>query len=198
MYKLLFLIPLLSSCVVTSDFPDIEKHYAQLVSGNNYYCGAVVIDKNRVLTAHHCILNGDGVLIYNGREIPFKVIKSGDYMKSPDLALLKAKVTDACLRYGDLPKPKEKVYVYSTPLNLKNLYTSGIVSGVKVLARDWMQEYGYFTIHTAYIGPGSSGSGVFNEKGQLIGINARVGDKFSLAVPIDQIKEFYAISEKRC
>lgn len=72
----------------------------------------------------------------------------------------------------NLPKVGETVYAIGTPKGYEKSITRGLVSQLR-------RRRGTVTIQTdAAISPGSSGGGLFNEKGELIGITTRkiVGD----------------------
>lgn len=47
--------------------------------------------------------------------------------------------------------------------------------------------------HSAAINPGNSGGGLFNERGELVGINTlKAGDDIGLSVPIEHILKLFA------
>lgn len=131
----------------------------------------------------------------------YKVL-AHDY--ASDLAVVQTKVPA-----GDTPAPiacidpqrGDKVWAVGNPdVVLYASVTTGIVNSVN---RDYQSlglvqdEYDPdidptkgFIQHTALISPGSSGGALFNDNGELIGVNVRGGGGWSLAVTLDDIREF--------
>jgi TPR repeat protein len=83
-------------------------------------------------------------------------------------------------RYDDL-KVGERVYAIGSPEGLENTLSEGIVSGLRVQA-----DTKYVQI-TAPITHGSSGGGLFDERGRLIGVTTRgaTSGNLNFAVAID-------------
>ena len=84
----------------------------------------------------------------------------------------------------------QKVVAIGSPLGLKNTVSEGIVSGFQTI-----DGYEYIQI-TAPVSPGSSGGGVFNMYGELIGITtlkAVNGENISFAIPINDIKKVLSV-----
>jgi TPR repeat protein len=104
---------------------------------------------------------------------------------SRDICLIKtdqnlAAVT-ATRRYGDL-RVGERVYAIGSPKGLENTLSEGIISGLRTV--DGIR---YIQI-TAPITNGSSGGGLFDERGRLIGITtlgAKTGN-LNFAVTVDE------------
>lgn len=88
-------------------------------------------------------------------------------------------------RYADL-KVGEKVYAIGSPQSLENTLSEGIISGLR-------ESDGVRYIQTtAPIAQGSSGGGLFDEDGRLIGITTFVikgGGNLNFAVAIDEALE---------
>lgn len=85
-----------------------------------------------------------------------------------DIALIKTnRPHSSTIKIGDSDKVKvgDKVVVISSPRGTKNVVSEGIISKIS-------DENGYRKIIVnAISAPGSSGGGIFNMKGELIGIN---------------------------
>ncbi|MEK7449595.1 MAG: tetratricopeptide repeat-containing serine protease family protein [Planctomycetota bacterium] len=108
-----------------------------------------------------------------------------------DLVILKAKGNDLpILTLGDSDKikPGEKVYVIGSPEGLENsIITDGVINGRQEVG--WDQKGIQIS---APISDGNSGSPVFNEKGQVIGVATSMGGMQNInnfAVPIIIIKD---------
>lgn len=94
------------------------------------------------------------------------------------------------------PKVGDEVFAMGHGLGLENTFVSGIVSCVgRVLTGEKIK----FIQHTAPINGGFSGSALYNENGEFIGVNNAIisPDIFfhswsgiSLAIPLEQIQEF--------
>ena len=82
--------------------------------------------------------------------------------------------------YSDI-RIGEKVYSLGSPKAYENTFSEGMVSGKRILdGRKYIQT-------TAAIFPGSSGGGLFDAEGHLIGItsNYEKGTTLGFAIPID-------------
>lgn len=109
-----------------------------------------------------------------------------------DIALLWAKTGGAwpTARLGTSTKPKvgESVFAVGSPLGMDNTLSTGIVSGL----RD--RESVELIQTTASISPGSSGGGLFNEYGELIGITTfklHGGENLNFAVSTDYVRHLH-------
>ena len=83
----------------------------------------------------------------------------------------------------------QRVYAIGAPLGLELTISEGIVSSLREV------ENGKVIQTTAPVSPGSSGGGLFNAEGQLIGIvtfQTRSGQNLNFAVPADWISEMRA------
>ncbi len=78
----------------------------------------------------------------------------------------------------------EKVYAIGAPLGLELSISDGLVSGERRHGtHTWLQT-------TAAISPGSSGGGLFNAQGQLVGITTASiadGQNLNFAIPVDDV-----------
>jgi serine protease Do len=185
-------------------FEQVKRHSVQLVRDNQIYCSGVIIAKDYVLTADHCIKLGPSegnIRFYDKSERAFTVAKAGDFENSPDLALLSVPTKEAPVKLGSEPSVGDFVAAVGAPYRLGWTFTLGVVSAInRELIDDFTgQNYGKFLQHDARTNPGSSGGGLYDINGELVGINVRGGAGISFAVPLDQIRKFLkdAIPEKR-
>ncbi|MEQ8211017.1 MAG: trypsin-like peptidase domain-containing protein [Lacipirellulaceae bacterium] len=97
-----------------------------------------------------------------------------------DLAILSARVSSPevrAARWLDHAKPKigDMIFAVGNPHGLGWTHSEGSVSQVR---RQRKGAFDYRILQsTAAINPGNSGGGLYNEQGQLIGINTMTGDK---------------------
>ena len=91
------------------------------------------------------------------------------------------------VRFDDLERG-EKVYAIGNPAGLENTITDGLLSGLRT-AQDTVQRLVQIS---APISPGSSGGGVFDGRGRLIGMSTFIlrpntGQNLNFALPVDEI-----------
>ena len=164
----------------------------------------VTLDQNRqpLKTGTGFFVSGDGYLLTNNH-----VIEGGSYFTArtssgatytfesvavrsadPDLAELKFTTTDVPhLQLGSSDKTVEgqKVLVIGNPEGLQGSVSDGIVSAFR-------DNRAYIQI-TAPISPGSSGSPVLDETGQVIGMATlvyREGQNLNFAISADRIRSY--------
>ena len=150
-------------------------------------CSGVFISDNEILTAAHCVEESRGhQWIQDNEGDSFSVsVKRKDKIK--DLAILKVtkkgfKHTFAVL--GSPIKITDTVYTVNNGDDYAKTWNTGIVNNI-------VFDEGVLSIlHNALIMPGASGSGLFNEKGQLIGVNVATIHYFSEAVDYYEIEAF--------
>jgi tetratricopeptide (TPR) repeat protein len=130
----------------------------------------VIINKNgEVLTNVHVIKGASSarVKLFDNRY--YKIVLVLGYNSLTDLALLKIDTKGAILTQATISteycNKGASVFTIGNPDGLENSISTGIVSSVRV-----MGDYGDSYQITAPISPGSSGGGLFNSKGELVGI----------------------------
>ena len=151
--------------------------------------GFIVRADGAVVTNYHVISNAKVIKIKVGDKI--LNVEGLIYTdKENDLVILKAKGEKLqTVRLGDIAKTNigEKVYVISSPEGLENTISDGILSGIREITSDKK----VFQI-TAPISPGSSGSPVFNNNGEVIGIATfliKEAQNLNFAMPVNLIKD---------
>ena len=127
----------------------------------------VVVAKGKVITNDHVAGGASGILVrHKNKNYPARILRSlaneGWDMVLLDVPTLPAPAVDVLgagvLRIG------QAVYALGSPLGLELTLTTGIVSSLRPIR-------GHNVIQTsAPISPGSSGGGLFDEAGSLIGI----------------------------
>jgi serine protease Do len=156
---------------------------------------AVAITPRLLVTACHVVTGATGVTI--ARDNGKRVVKIDTVTHDPD------KVRDLCLLTTDeaLPavpamiapidsvKVGEKVYAIGSPLGLELSLTDGLVSALRVAPNESLPD-----IQTsAAIAPGSSGGGLFDEDGRLVGITVAIAsmetDNLAFAYPAQWVME---------
>jgi S1-C subfamily serine protease len=163
----------------------------QLVSSGS----GVVLPSGDVITNYHVVEAGVRYTVGRGKHIVPATLKAGDPDK--DLCLLHAPglvAEPARLGRADRLKVGDPVYAVGAPQGLELSLSEGIVSQLR--------GGGPYPIiqTTVAISPGSSGGGLFNAKGELVGITTfRMKGEQSLnfALPVEWIGEVAVTTEKR-
>lgn len=152
---------------------------------NNVSLGsAVVIRNNKLLTNWHVVEKMPYVLIKHGEQFVEANIYAGD--KQTDRCILSVdnidlKPVKAFRKYDSLIIG-EAVYSIGSPQGLENTLGQGIISGKRELDESMIIQT------TAQVSPGSSGGGLFDSYGNLIGITTfKVIDSEGLnfAIPVE-------------
>lgn len=167
------------SVVVVKSFDSKGKSLA--------FGSGVILPAGVVATNCHVIRNADTLrVLFQGTEYPAQRSQS-------DVA------RDVCTLSVALPSPRgahlgrsrdlkigQRVYVVGAPRGLELTLSDGIVSGLRSVAQ------GEYIQITAAISPGSSGGGLFDEEGELIGLPSfflTEGQQLNFAVPVEWLTE---------
>lgn len=146
----------------------------------------VLIDYDEILTCSHVVEKGDAYrIIYNDGHTSTAVLRNDK--PSEDAAILEpAEKVIKPVKIGDSDEVKlgDKVFVVSSPKEKKNVITSGEV----VRPRSTTNSINGFRT-SSMTQAGSSGGGVFNVYGGLIGIVSAGDETYSFAVPINDIRK---------
>ena len=210
-----------TTTINTSDKPNVEKAVAQKsmqsvvgittvgVSEDMFSTqkqtkglgsGVIVSKEGYILTNNHVVdpskTKSVTIILSDGTKRKAKVLWSD---KTLDLAVIKIDPKGLDLKpveFGDSSQVSigDKAIAIGNPLgiNLKSTLTSGYISGKDrvITLQDGSTMEGLFQTDAA-INPGNSGGGLFNDKGQLIGINtAKAGnsDGIGFAIPSNLAK----------
>jgi len=151
--------------------------------------GFFITNNGVLVTAYH-VLKGAATIrahLPSGAYYAFKEIRAAD--EKADIAVLQFDATDTpsvrALGDSDNLRVGDEVYAIGTPSGLEGTVSTGTISNPvqEVAERSYIQ-------FTASISPGSSGGGLFDEDGEVIGITAAVvaapnAENLNLAVPIN-------------
>ena len=148
-----------------------------------------------VVTNAHVIKNASRVLILHSGKRYQATIEYAD--EEIDLALLgfSGVALPASLPHSAAKlKVGEKVFAIGSPQGLENTISEGIISGKR-------EENGVLFLQTtAPLSPGSSGGGLFDVKGRLVGITTfkvKDGENLNLAVDAGQIQKIETTLEAK-
>ncbi|MCA8912063.1 MAG: trypsin-like peptidase domain-containing protein, partial [Planctomycetes bacterium] len=154
-------------------------------TGDAFGAGIVYDDGGRIITAHHVVEDADRILLIlaGGYTVRATVIGSDPVF---DFALLQAetvladRMQPARFAKGD-PKPGEPVWNLGNPFGTSRFggepsVGHGVVSAVH---RTYLNDstgrlYLDGIQHDAATNPGNSGGGIFNDRGELMGMNALI------------------------
>jgi S1-C subfamily serine protease len=170
----------------------VAKVYDACVMINTYKDGAligqgsgVLVDKY-IITAYHVVDGGDTFNIIYSNGWDFNVYNCIGIDEKTDVAILESPYTPATVEMGDSDKVVigDKIVTVSSPKGRMNTVSEGIISNLAT-----NNNVKYISIDSETY-PGSSGGGVFNIKGELIGIvYGGYYEKLSSATPINYAKE---------
>ncbi len=156
--------------------------------GNDIALGSgVVLPGGDVASNCHVIEKAVGITVYQGKKGYHAVPHYIDYdrdvcslsvpdMKAPTISIGSTKT----LKVGS------RVYAIGTPQGLTLTLSEGIISSLRPV------DGGQYLQITAPISPGSSGGGLFDEEGRLVGLTTFYladGQQLNFAVPVEWISE---------
>lgn len=160
-------------------------------------CSATHLGAGRYLTAAHCLGHGDIKIVTDKGATASAEVLWGS--KLYDLALLRAsglKPRSAAIDC-QLAKPGSAVTAEGNPLGMAFLRTPGvIVSGLQTddIEVDGDKVWPERIVADITVAPGSSGGGLFNEAGKLVGVVVGSAPPFRYAfiVPSTTVCQFLA------
>ena len=209
----LFFVAMVTACVSAPPrvpaHPSVEDLYSSTSvieimhsDGSTGMCGGVWVDKHKLLTAGHCARDLDAAYVLRSNEdkITLGLVLRSD--ADHDLALLYApgpagyKIAPIALAS---PRVGDDVFLMGHPGGLEFTYYRAWVAGLREvfdipLTGPWLQV-------EAPVWRGHSGSGAFDQYGQLIGIGSWIYPRVpgtGFYVPVETIRNFLAgDNEKR-
>lgn len=203
--SLLAVFVLCVSCVNYKYEVNINLKSCVPISYNSNIIGSGVIvsckeDSVYILTAKHVAVIPDISVIINNEAIKAEVI----YHTKLDIALLKctsASLVAPVTYQISNPRPLEIVYTVGYPLGIGQVITTGIINHSVTN----ISEGGWLCSSPAM--PGNSGGGVFNSKGELLGITVCIVyiknnnteipvPHLQVFIPINIFSEWLSISTK--
>jgi S1-C subfamily serine protease len=150
----------------------------------------VIVDATGVFVTNLHVVRGDttaSVKLANGDVYDDVAVVDVDERK--DLVLLKIKafgLIPAVLGNSDQEQAGDRVVLIGSPRGLEQSVSDGLISGV----RDSGEGYRLFQTSAA-ASPGSSGGGMFNEFGELIGIVSSKlmnGENLNFGIPVNYMR----------
>ncbi len=163
--------------------------------GKSIYEGsAVAISPTLALTNCHIVKGRKTLILVQGKEKDTGVVVASD--PGTDRCIVEAQTIkmhpiSGVRAYGDLAVG-EKVYTIGNPSGLVSTLGEGIVSGLRT------QEGVRYVQTSAPISPGSSGGGLFDERGNLLGITSfKIEDAENLNFAIAAEDYWSKASKKR-
>jgi len=167
--------------------PSIFKIHAVDQQGQRVGIGSgVVIGREQVITNCHVLRNASGLVISRGN------ISYGAELEFPDpdrdLCQLRVRELAApAVAFADMStlRTGQRTYAVGSPRGLELTLTEGIISSLRA------DENQPIIQTSAAISPGSSGGGLFDSEGRLIGITTFQwrGQQLNFALPVDWVRE---------
>lgn len=155
----------------------------------------VVVDRDTVITNCHVVENGMAIKARQGSEQFDAAVELAD--ETHDLCRLRVPGLNApSVAMGSVASLSvgQKVYAIGSPQGLDLTLSDGLVSSLRE------GPDGTYIQTSAPVSPGSSGGGLFNEQGQLVGIvtfQSRQGQNLNFAIPVDWISRMSATRGER-
>jgi S1-C subfamily serine protease len=176
------------------------------------FCSGTVIKEGIILTNRHCVVAVEGkqifVRFFDGRivKVDALVIANDGDQSMPEWGDDRPRATDAALLFVDprhtkqiaklsstIPQVGEHVFAIGSPKGMRFTVTFGQVAFQLRDLEDPIYGPNLWIQHDAAINPGNSGGGLFNERGELVGVNTLTGgDNLSLSVPLEHILIHFA------
>lgn len=134
-----------------------HRHAVVLEFTDNTLCSGTVVGPHTILTVKHCVDRYPWVAMVNGT--PANIERT--HMDGGDQARIDVDLTfDTWAVIGAPAKQGDRVFLYGNPLGLRDLLRRGYIAG----------NAGPFLAVDLISGGGDSGAGVFNERGEVIGV----------------------------
>lgn len=169
--------------------------------------GVLVSKKGHILTAAHVVDNADKIVVktHDGELREAELVFSEP---EADIALIRLKTPDPALKYAvvgnsDSLAVGQRTYVIGNPYGFENSFSVGRISAF----RDFGQLYdgsilAEFIQTDAAINSGNSGGGMFNSKGEVIGISSQIisvsggFQGLGMVIAINTAKQLLALEDR--
>lgn len=160
------------------------------------YCAGVWVGQEQVLTALHCMIEEDPILVLVTQRGPIVLgqIIAGD--ARTDLVLLETTpvpshpIANVARR---MPRPGDGIHVVGHTVGYPWTYTSGTVAAIRLGATGPQGSSLTALQVSALVWFGNSGGGAWNEAGELVGISSWVstrGPGLSFFVAAPELRKF--------
>lgn len=151
----------------------------------NIIGSGVVLPGGDVATACHVVRNASSNVVKHGGKEYEAQIAHADFDRDVCLLRLPAPISPA-VKFGssEFLKIGQRVYAVGAPKGLELTLSEGVVSSFRSV------QEGRYIQTTAAVSPGSSGGGLFDEEGQLVGLvtfYVKDGQQLNFAVPVEWI-----------
>jgi len=143
----------------------------------------VVIASGRVITNRHVIEEGISFRVeHGGKKWPAKLIRVDLDHDLAELSVIGLGAPWVHARDSSMLAVGEKVYAIGAPEGLELTISEGLISGLRDFGKDRVIQT------SAAISPGSSGGGLFDAQGRLVGITTfylKEGQSLNFALPAE-------------
>lgn len=173
-----------SPSIVTIHALDRDSNVISIGSG-------VVMAPNVVVTNCHVIEDTAHLSVFSGKTLHTGTLRTSDPDRDLcELAVPGLQAPRVTLNTGRL-RPGQRVYAIGAPEGLELTISEGLVSSIREI------ENAYYIQTSAPISSGSSGGGLFDTEGRLVGLTAFIipeGQNLNFALPAAWITELAARS----
>ncbi len=171
--------------------PSVVVVYGKEHTGKTKSQGSgVVISEGLVVTNCHVVSDLPVVKVkYRNREHSASVKRKDAPRDICILAVSALNAPAATLGTSSQMKVGQRVFAIGAPRGLEQTFTDGIISGFRE------DKVGRYIQTSAPISPGSSGGGLFDEQGHLVGLPTFYvsdGQQLNFAIPVEWIKDLLA------
>ena len=165
---------------------------------NSQASGIVLSRDGLIVTNLHTLESACEVLVHTGGQAKESVVTGVTFGEDGhDLVILHVqglRLTPATLGNSTTLSIGDKVVAIGNPMGLENSVSEGIVSGKRHLNGEELIQT------TVPISPGSSGGGLYDSLGRLVGITTstlRESQNLNFAIPVEQVQELLAKSTEK-
>jgi S1-C subfamily serine protease len=175
--------------------PSVWRVYAHDAQGKEFSQGSgIVIDNDTIITNCHVIARGKFYSIrQENRSFNARLTYADPLRDMCQLDVRNFAAPSVVIGDSDKVGVGERIYALGNPRGMELTLSDGLVSALR---KDDAQRLHLIQI-TAPISPGSSGGGLFDEDGKLIGITTlqRIdGQNLNLAIPVNWLRDLPARS----
>lgn len=195
-FRLLFLLGcLLITIIIALNSPtyhkwqpvdNVVKLQATDIYGSNWEATAVFIADDLLITAGHCVEDTNSITLttIDGRKIQAIDWYQEDTDQT-DIGIIQVRTTEQERQIDfSIPRFGEEIFAIGNPYGIYPHITKGIISAINVNDDYWGEKNGFMV--DAALNPGNSGSAIWNEKNEIVGIHVGtiiMGNNFCFCIP---------------